>query len=81
MMTRIFASFFAATALMCGAPAHAQAYPTKPITIIVPFAAGGPTDTVARLLGQAMGADMKQTVLIENVAGAGGTGGAGRAPP
>ena len=78
-MTRIFASFFAATALMCGAPAHAQSYPTKPITIIVPFAAGGPTDTVARLLGQAMGADMKQTVLIENVAGAGGTVGAGRA--
>ena len=44
----------------------------------MPFAAGGPTDTVARLLGQAMGADLKQTVIVENVAGAGGTVGAGR---
>ena len=52
---------------------------TKPITIIVPFSAGGPTDTVARLLGQAMGTDLKQTMIVENVAGAGGTVGAGRA--
>ena len=51
----------------------------KPITIIVPFSAGGPTDTVARLLGQAMGTDLKQTMIVENVAGAGGTVGAGRA--
>ena len=79
MMTRILASAFAALAMVCGPLAHAADFPTKPITIIVPFAAGGPTDTVARLLGQAMGADLKQTVLVENVGGAGGTVGAGRA--
>ena len=78
MMTRILFGSFAALAMLCGPVAHAAEFPTKPITIIVPFAAGGPTDTVARLLGQAMGADLKQTVVVENVAGAGGTVGAGR---
>jgi tripartite-type tricarboxylate transporter receptor subunit TctC len=53
-------------------------YPDKPITVIVPFAAGGPTDTVARLVAQSMQNTLKQTVLIENVGGAGGTVGAGR---
>ncbi len=53
-------------------------FPSKPVTMIVPFTAGGPTDTVARLIAQAMSADLKQTVLIENVGGAGGTLGAGR---
>ncbi|MGB3719281.1 MAG: tripartite tricarboxylate transporter substrate binding protein BugD [Hyphomicrobiaceae bacterium] len=52
---------------------HAANYPTKPITMLVPFSAGGPTDTVARLLAQAMGADLGQQVIVENVAGAGGT--------
>ena len=79
MTTRLLVSLFAATALVCGLPAQAADYPTKTITIIVPFAAGGPTDTVARLLGQAMGANLKQTMIVENVAGAGGTVGAGRA--
>jgi tripartite-type tricarboxylate transporter receptor subunit TctC len=65
-------------ALLATGAAFAQAYPNKVVRIIVPFAAGGPTDTVARLLGQAMGADLKQTVIVENVAGAGGTVGAGR---
>jgi putative tricarboxylic transport membrane protein len=78
MTTRILASLFAATALLCGSMAQGADYPSKPITLIVPFSAGGPTDTVARLLGQAMGADLKQTVIVENVAGAGGTVGAGR---
>ncbi len=78
MMTRILFGSFAALAMLCGPVAHAAEYPSKPITIIVPFAAGGPTDTVARLLGQAMGAELKQTVIVENVAGAGGTVGAGR---
>jgi tripartite-type tricarboxylate transporter receptor subunit TctC len=78
MMTRILFGSFAALAMLCGPVAHAAEFPTKPITIIVPFSAGGPTDTVARLLGQAMGADLKQTVVVENVAGAGGTVGAGR---
>lgn len=58
--------------------AQAQNFPSKPITIIVPFAAGGPTDTVARLLGQAMSTNLNQQIVIENVGGAGGTLGAGR---
>jgi len=78
MLTRILFGSFAALAMLCGPVAQAAEYPSKPITIIVPFAAGGPTDTVARLLGQAMGADLKQTMIVENVAGAGGTVGAGR---
>jgi tripartite-type tricarboxylate transporter receptor subunit TctC len=53
-------------------------YPTKPVTMVVPFAAGGPTDTVARLIAQVMSSDLKQSVVIENVGGAGGTLGAGR---
>jgi tripartite-type tricarboxylate transporter receptor subunit TctC len=57
--------------------AHAQ-YPEKPITIVVPFAAGGPTDKVARDLGVAIGAQLKQPVIIDNVGGAGGTLGAGK---
>jgi tripartite-type tricarboxylate transporter receptor subunit TctC len=52
--------------------AHAQ-YPTRTITLVVPFAAGGPTDTVARTLGQAMSKSLGQTVVIENKLGAGGT--------
>ena len=53
-------------------------YPDKPITIVVPFAAGGPTDKVARDLGVTLGAQLKQTVIIENVGGAGGTLGAAK---
>jgi tripartite-type tricarboxylate transporter receptor subunit TctC len=53
--------------------AQAQQYPSKVITLIVPFSAGGPTDTVARLLAQAMGTSLKTQVIVENVAGAGGT--------
>jgi tripartite-type tricarboxylate transporter receptor subunit TctC len=59
--------------------AHAQNYPNKTITMIVPFAAGGPTDTVARLVAQSMGTTLKQQIIIENVGGAGGTIGAARA--
>jgi tripartite-type tricarboxylate transporter receptor subunit TctC len=56
----------------------AQAYPDKPITVIVPFAAGGPTDTVARSVAAVMTKSLGQQVIIENVAGAGGTIGVGR---
>ena len=62
----------AAAGLLAATFAHAQ-YPTKPITIIVPFAAGGPTDTVARVMAQAMTKPMGQTLLVENKPGAGGT--------
>ncbi|MBA2548631.1 MAG: tripartite tricarboxylate transporter substrate binding protein BugD [Burkholderiaceae bacterium] len=58
--------------------AAAQGYPAKPVTVVVPFTAGGPTDTVARSLGQAMSKPLGQTVVVENVGGAGGTVGATR---
>jgi tripartite-type tricarboxylate transporter receptor subunit TctC len=54
------------------------AYPEKPITVVVPFAAGGPTDVVARTLSQAMSGPLKGTLVVENVGGAGGTIGAGK---
>jgi tripartite-type tricarboxylate transporter receptor subunit TctC len=59
-------------------PAFAQEFPSRPITLVVPFSAGGPGDVIARLLGASMGATLKQTVVIENVAGAGGTLGTNR---
>ncbi len=65
-------------ALGLATPALAQAYPTKPITLIVPYAAGGPSDVIARLLGEQMSKTLGQPILIENVAGAGGTAGAKR---
>ena len=58
--------------------ARAQTYPSRPITMIVPYPAGGPTDTIARLLGERMRASLGQPVIIENVAGAGGNIGVGR---
>lgn len=65
-------------ALLSGAVAHAQQYPNKTVTMIVPFAAGGPTDTVARLVAQSMSTQLKQQIIIENVGGAGGTIGSAR---
>lgn len=58
--------------------AHAQDYPTRPVTMVVPFAAGGPTDTVARLVAESMSRSLGQQVVVENVGGAGGTRGAGQ---
>jgi tripartite-type tricarboxylate transporter receptor subunit TctC len=55
-----------------------QSFPSRPVTIVVPFAAGGPTDTIARIVGQGMGAALGQSVTIENTAGAAGTIGVGR---
>jgi tripartite-type tricarboxylate transporter receptor subunit TctC len=66
-----------AFALACTAPAFAQ-YPDKPITVIVPFAAGGPTDVVARLVGEHMSRTLGQQLIVENVGGAGGTTGMAR---
>ncbi|WP_149538380.1 tripartite tricarboxylate transporter substrate-binding protein [Siccirubricoccus phaeus] len=72
-------SLAACAALACLAlPATAQQFPSRTITVIVPFAAGGPTDTVARLTAEAMGRDLGQTVVVENAGGAGGTIGAQR---
>jgi len=60
-------------ALMLAAPAAAQDYPTKPITLIVPFAAGGPTDVISRIIGEHMSRTLGQQFVIENALGAGGT--------
>jgi tripartite-type tricarboxylate transporter receptor subunit TctC len=59
--------------------AFAQAFPNRPITMIVPFAAGGPTDVIARIVGENMSKTLGQTIVVENVAGAGGTTGITRA--
>jgi tripartite-type tricarboxylate transporter receptor subunit TctC len=59
--------------------ARAQAYPTRPVTMIVPFPAGGPTDAIARILAERMRAALAQPIVIENVSGATGSIGVGRA--
>ncbi|KKB08352.1 tripartite tricarboxylate transporter substrate-binding protein [Devosia chinhatensis] len=71
------AILLAASALGAAA-AVAQDYPTQPVTIVVPFAAGGPTDTVTRLVAAAMSDELGQQVVVQNVGGAGGTLGAGQ---
>jgi tripartite-type tricarboxylate transporter receptor subunit TctC len=65
---------FVATALAaCAGLALAQSWPSRPITLVVPFPPGGSTDTAARIIGEAMRASLGQPVVIENVGGAGGT--------
>lgn len=56
-----------------GLPALAQGFPDKPISLVIPFAAGGPTDVVARMLAVPMGKSLGQSVIVENAVGAGGT--------
>ena len=60
------------------ASASAELYPSRPITIVVPFPAGGPTDTIARIVSEQMSASLAQPIVIENVTGAAGAIGAGR---
>jgi len=78
MMRNTIAVLIGAT-LAFAQSALGQNYPTKVVNMIVPFAAGGPTDTLGRNLAQAMGKPLKQTVIIENVGGAGGNIGVTRA--
>jgi len=68
-LTRLAAFAAAATAVT----ALAQGYPTRPITVIVPFSAGGPTDTIGRMLAERVQRSLGQPVVVENVVGAGGT--------
>jgi len=72
-------AYAAAFAVMLAiVPASAQTYPTRPITVVVPFPAGGPSDVVARIVTEHMGRLLGQTMVIENVGGAGGTIGSAR---
>jgi len=87
-MTRLpraaLAATFIAATFFGTAGASAQNFPTRPVTIVVPFAAGGPADAMARVIGDRMRVSLGQQVIIENVAGAGGSTGVGRvvrAPP
>jgi len=68
----------AASIIACTVGAIAQDYPTKQITMVVPYAAGGPSDVVARIVAEAMSKTLKQSIVIENVGGAGGTTGTAR---
>jgi putative tricarboxylic transport membrane protein len=77
LLSATVAAALGAFATAPGAIAQQQ-YPSRTITIIVPFAAGGPTDTVTRLVAEAMSRDLGQTVVVENAGGAGGTIGAQR---
>jgi len=67
------AATFAFALTLASTAAFAEGYPNKPITMLVPFAAGGPTDTVARVTAQSMGKALGQTIIVENATGAGGT--------
>ena len=77
---RINTIFAAALGLMltCAIPARAQEWPTRPVTMVVPFPAGGPVDLVARLLSQRLTDSLGQPVIVENIGGAGGMSGAAR---
>ncbi len=68
-----------AVLMTIGGQAAAQNFPSRPVTIIVPFAAGGPSDAMARILAERMKTTLGETVLVENVTGAGGSVGVGRA--
>jgi tripartite-type tricarboxylate transporter receptor subunit TctC len=79
MKTRaLFSLIVVVLAAICVSPAWAQPYPSRPVTIVVPLAAGGPLDTLARILAEPMRAVLGQPVIVENVTGAAGTVGAGR---
>jgi tripartite-type tricarboxylate transporter receptor subunit TctC len=80
MQTRrlLLASLAVATASASFGSVSAQTYPSQPITMVVPFAPGGPTDTIGRILAERLRASFGQPVIIENVTGAGGSIGVGR---
>ena len=65
----------AAVCLMTGSAVAADAFPNRPITIVVPFAAGGETDLVARMLADGMSKELKQVMVVQNIIGASGVAG------
>ena len=69
----------ALAALLSAGPSFAQSYPERPVTWIVPFAAGGPTDGMARMVAAEVSKELKQPIVVENVGGAGGQIGAAKA--
>ena len=71
-------TFAVALAAMLAGGAQAQTYPARPITLIVPYSAGGPTDTLARIMAEHMRTSLGQPITVENVTGAGGSIGVGR---
>jgi tripartite-type tricarboxylate transporter receptor subunit TctC len=77
--TRLTGILAGTALLLAGGSALAQDYPNQPITMIVPFSAGGPTDTVSRLTARAMSEELGQEIVVQNVTGAGGTVGAAQA--
>ena len=77
-MKRLVIAFAVAVATFSSGGAGAQTYPSRPITLIAPFPAGGPLDTIARIIADPMRESLGQPVVIENVAGAGGNLGVGR---
>jgi tripartite-type tricarboxylate transporter receptor subunit TctC len=77
MRVRALRCLVLSAALVCSA-ASGQGYPARPVTIVVPFPAGGPTDTIARIMGERMGRALGQSVVVENTTGAGGSIGVGR---
>ncbi len=79
MKIRSIAAAVALGLAALGGAANADTYPSRPITIIVPFPAGGPTDTLARVVGERMRAELGQPIIVENVTGAGSTIGTTRA--
>lgn len=77
MMMKLLAALAAAT-LAFSAPANAQKFPTRPITMVIPFAAGGPTDVLGRVIAGRMSEVLGQQVVVENITGAGGMTGSAR---
>ena len=78
-MNRAFFGSALATLLLFAGQASAQPYPSRPVTFIVPYGAGGPVDTLARILSEPMRTSLGQPVIVENVTGASGTIGVARA--
>src|SRR3954462_6533115 len=80
MVPRLIAATLAVVVLAPNDPIHAQDWPARTVTMVVPFPAGGPLDLAARILAQPMGALLGQKIIIENIGGAGASPGPSRVP-